>query len=133
MIAAVFNASFWKWSRHTNFLESLLSTRTYSAFPQNFQTWEFVKYSSALHLLPIASNYFKPLNFLLCSPHKNLCLTMSPALMESIFFPSSFRPIPGPSVRQSVASIIFEPMEWISFKFWLLLPLVHGPGLCLIV
>ncbi len=33
------------------------------------------------------------------------------------------------SVSPSVASIISEPIAWISFKFWLLLPLGHTPGL----
>ncbi len=50
-----------------------------------------------------------------------LRLTMSAELMKSKFVrcPSSVR-------RQSVrVAIISEPNAWISFKFWLLLPLSH--------
>ncbi len=35
-------------------------------------------------------------------------------------------------VRPSMASIISEPIAWIPFKFWLLLPLDHMPDPCLI-
>ncbi len=38
--------------------------------------------------------------------------------------PSSVHP---PVVHPSVESIISEPIAWISFKFWFLLPLGHMP------
>ena len=47
-------------------------------------------------------------------------MTMSAELMKSKFDRR-------PSVRLIVASIISEPIAWISFKCWLLLPLVHTP------